>query len=388
MKLGFRIATRFLKSNKGQTFLIVLGIAIGVSVQIFIGSLIQGLQKSLVEKTIGNSSQITVTSENDDGKITDYGQLVDVIRATDENVSAVSVALDHAAFLEYEGNSQSLLVRGFELDRANEIYQIFDRIEEGTYPKNENEIILGINLKEEYGFELNDMVVITTTKQKVVDCKIVGFFDLKVSSLNSSWGITTLATAQSIFETEDVVTSIEIQVKESVVFTADEIALKVKAALNQDDLKVVNWKGQNESLLSGLQGQSISSYMIQVFVMISVLLGIASVLAITVIQKSKQIGILKAMGIRNASTSYIFLFQGLILGFFGAILGILLGLGLSVAFTKFALNPDGTPVIELYISYSFIALSGLIAVIASVLASLFPAIRSSRLNPIDIIRNN
>ena len=117
-------------------------------------------------------------------------------------------------------------------------------------------------------------------------------------------------------------------------------------------------------------------------------ISIASILAITVLQKSKQIGILKAMGIRNSTTSFIFLFEGLILGFFGAIVGILLGLGLSLAFTKFALNADGTPVVDLYISYSFIALSGLIAVGASVLAALMPAIRSSRLNAIDIIRNN
>ncbi len=69
-------------------------------------------------------------------------------------------------------------------------------------------------------------------------------------------------------------------------------------------------------------------------------------------------------------------------------MGILFGLGLSFAFTKFALNADGTPVVDLYISYSFIALSGLIAVVASVLAALMPAIRSSKLNAIDIIRNN
>jgi lipoprotein-releasing system permease protein len=94
------------------------------------------------------------------------------------------------------------------------------------------------------------------------------------------------------------------------------------------------------------------------------------------------------MGIRNSSTSYIFLFQGFILGIFGAVAGILLGLGLSVAFTKFALNPDGTPVVDLYINFSFIALSGVIAVLASVVASLMPAVRSSKLNPIDIIRNN
>ena len=85
-------------------------------------------------------------------------------------------------------------------------------------------------------------------------------------------------------------------------------------------------------------------------------LGIASVLAITVIQKSRQIGILKAMGIKNRSASLIFLFEGLLLGIMGAILGVALGLGLGYMFTKFALNPDGTPVIELYIDYGFIGL--------------------------------
>ena len=388
MKLGYRIATRFLKSNKGQTIMIILGIAIGVSVQIFIGSLIQGLQKGLVEKTIGNSSQITISSENEDKKIYDYDQLIDAIRSTDTNIDQVSVAADYPAFLEYGENSQSLLVRGFELEQADGIYNILDRIEEGTYPKATNEIILGVDLKEEYGIRLNDEINITTTNQKSATCKVVGFFDLKVASLNKSWGITTLTSVQDIFDAKDSVTSIEIQVDEDSVFIADEIAAKISNQFNREDLSVENWKVQNEQLLSGLQGQSISSIMIQVFVMISVVLGIASVLAITVLQKSKQIGILKAMGIRNSSTSYIFLFEGLILGFFGAVLGILFGLGLSYSFTKFALNPDGTPVIDLYISYSFILLSGVIAIAASVLAALVPAIRSSKLNPIDIIRNN
>jgi len=94
------------------------------------------------------------------------------------------------------------------------------------------------------------------------------------------------------------------------------------------------------------------------------------------------------MGIKNSTTSYIFLFEGLILGFFGAVLGITFGLGLSFAFTKFALNPDGTPVIALYISYPFILGSGLIAIASSLVAAFIPAIRSSKLNPIDIIRNN
>jgi lipoprotein-releasing system permease protein len=388
MRLGYKIATRFLKSNIGQTILIILGIAIGVSVQIFIGSLIQGLQKGLVEKTIGNSSQITITSNLDVKEIDSYQDLLTKIQSTDSKLKNISVASDHAAFLEYGDNSQSLLIRGFEIEKADKIYNIIDSIEEGTYPKNENEVILGIDLKTEYGIALNDEVNLTTPGQKTVACKVVGFFDLKVSSINNNWGITTLDTAQSIFDTEGKVTSIEIQVNASDVFLADEIASSISDTLNNSDFAIDNWKDQNEQLLSGLQGQSISSLMIQVFVMISVVLGIASVLAITVMQKSRQIGILKAMGIRNSTTSYIFLFEGLILGFFGALLGIVFGLGLSFAFTKFALNPDGTPVIALYISYPFIFTSGLIAIASSILAALIPAIRSMKLNPIDIIRNN
>lgn len=388
MRLGYRIATRFLKANLGQTLLIILGIAIGVSVQIFIGSLIQGLQKGLIDKTIGNSSQITITSDTKDGKIVDYEEKLALVQNADERIEKLSVAADYPAFLEVGEESQSLLIRGFELDRADAIYHIYDRIEEGTYPKSPNEIILGVDLKNEYKLQLNDEIKIITSAQKSVDCKVVGFFDLKVATINQNWGIMDLASVMEIFDSKDTITSIELQVNSASVFLADEIADHTAAALQDDTLVIKNWKAQNESLLSGLQGQSISSYMIQVFVLISVLLGIASVLAITVLQKSKQIGILKAMGIRNSATSYIFLFEGLILGFFGALFGILLGLGLSVAFTKFALNPDGTPVIDLYISYPFIAFSGLIAVLASVLAALFPAIRSSRLNPIDIIRNN
>lgn len=388
MRLGFKIAKRFLKSNLSQTFLIILGIAIGVSVQIFIGSLIQGLQKSLIEKTIGNSPQITITSTTDDKRILDYDKIIEDIKGVDDKIEKISVADDNPAFLEYGDNSQSLLIRGFDIGEADKIYNFIERLEEGTYPQNDKEIILGTDLKEEYGIALNDMVMITTTSQKTEEWKVVGFFDLNVSSINKNWGITTLETAQNLFDTQNSITSIEIQVEESSSFIADELAGKIIETLNNDSIEVDNWKAQNEQLLSGLQGQSISSIMIQVFVMISVVLGIASVLAITVMQKSRQIGILKAMGIKNSSTSYIFLFEGLILGFFGAALGILLGLGVAFSFTKFALNPDGTPVVALYISYSFIAMSGLIAIGASVLAAFIPAIRSSKLNPIDIIRNN
>lgn len=388
MRLGYKIAVRFLKSAKGQTILIILGIAIGVSVQVFIGSLIQGLQKGLVEKTIGNSSQITITSDLSDKNISAYRDIIKDVTNADKHITAVSPVLDGSALLQAGTNSQSLLVRGVEFDKADGIYEFSKNLDEGNLPKADDEIILGTDVKNEYGLALGQMVKITTSSKETFNCRVVGFFDLGVSSVNKNWGITTLNGAQKIFGTGDKITSIEIQVDEKSIFNVDVIASTISTKLNNADLKTDNWKAQNEQLLSGLQGQSISSYMIQIFVLVSVVLGIASVLAITVLQKSKQIGILKAMGIKNSSTAYVFLFEGLILGLFGAIVGILLGLGLSFSFTKFALNPDGTPVINLYINAAFIAGSGAIAVIASILAALVPALRSSRLNPIDIIRNN
>lgn len=388
MKFGLQMALRFLRSGKGQTILIIVGIAIGVSVQIFIGSLIQGLQKSLVETTIGNSSQITITSEiAGDKMIMDYETLIADINEVDDNIINTIAVYDSATFISVDDESQSLLLRGLEIDQADQIYDIYDRIYEGRVPENGRELILGKQLQEKYDLRLNDEVTIVTVERVSETFKVVGFFDFKVTSLNLNWGITTITTNQLIFDNQGA-TAIEMQIEESAVFDADLIAAKLIDSLDDSALKIDNWKDANQQLLSGLQGQSVSSYMIQVFVMISVILGIASVLAITVLQKSRQVGILKAMGIKNRSAGFIFLFEGLILGFFGAVLGIILGLGLAYSFTIFAVNPDNTPIVNLYIDWKFIIISGVIAMVASTLAAAFPAIRSSRLNPIDIIRNN
>ncbi|MGO1368751.1 ABC transporter permease [Senegalia sp. (in: firmicutes)] len=383
MKLAFKIAVRFLKSNKGQTVLIALGIAVGVSVQIFIGSLIQGLQRDLVDTTIGNSSQITIKSESNDTQITDYKEKLKTIKNTDDRINNISVSADGPALTTDDDENYSLLIRGLNIDNADNIYDIKDRIYEGKKPQSEGEALIGKSLKEDLNLSLGDNINIVTNSGKTKDMKISGFFDLGVASINDSWMITTVETSQNLFDYDNSVTSIEMQVDE--VFEADVIASKIED--NLKGVNITNWKAQNEQLLSGLNGQSVSSIMIQVFVMISVVLGIASVLAITVLQKSKQLGILKAMGIKDKTASLIFLFEGLILGVMGAILGVALGLLISFAFTKFALNPDGSPVIALYIDPVFITVSTFIAIAAALLASFIPARRSSKLSPIEVIRN-
>ncbi|QAA33332.1 ABC transporter permease [Clostridium manihotivorum] len=385
MKLSFKIAARFLKSTKGQTALIALGIAVGVSVQIFIGSLIQGLQKSLVNKTIGSSSQITVSSTSSDRLIGNYQDIVDKVKNSDERIKNVSMVSDGPALIKNDSKTYSVLLRGMNINDSDKIYNLKSSIYEGKEPESKFETLMGKDLKEELNLKLNDKVDIITNSGKIQSLTVTGFYDLKVATINKSWLVTDFDTVKELFATGDKITGIEMQVTD--VFKADEIASKVSTNINSNAVKVDNWKAQNASLLSGLNGQSASSYMIQVFVMISVVLGIASVLMVTVVQKSKQIGILKAMGIKDRQSSLIFLFEGFLLGIMGTVIGVALGLGLSFSFSTFVKNPDGSPLIELYINYKFIGLSAFVALLASTIAALIPARGSSKLNPIEVIRN-
>lgn len=386
MKLEFKIAKRFLTSSKAQTLLIILGIAIGVSVQVFIGSLIQGLQKNLLDQTVGNSSQVTVISEIEDRTITDWEALVSSIESVENppsNITVVSPTAESPVFIPGVSDVSALL-RGFDFEKANTIYKLDERIN-GTLPEVENEILIGKELANELSLATGNDIELLTSRGVRQTFKITGIFDLEVASINKGWIITNLKSAQNLFEYDNKITSIEIQVAD--VFKADEIGTFLETKINTDNIEIENWKDQNGQLLSGLSGQSISSLMIQIFVLVAVALGISSVLAISVVQKSRQIGILKAMGIRDSSASLIFLFQGLMLGVIGALLGVAFGLGLSYAFTRFAVTPEGDPVVPLNLNYWFIALSGLIAMTVAIVAALVPARRSSKLSPVEVIKN-
>lgn len=385
MKLAFSIAIRFLKSSKGQTLLILIGIAIGVAVQVFIGSLITGLQTSLVNTTIGSSSQITIMDEDKENYFEDNNQLFNEL-ADDSRFSVVSKAFDGNGFIIKEDDETlPMLFRGFELDAANGIYHFDESLVEGSLPDEENEVVLGTVVAEEQNIEVGDTVEFLIPPNEISELEIVGIFDLGVSSLNESWMVAELETAQQLFNEEGQISAIETQINE--VFESDVIAEDIAGNIQSYGLTTSNWQEENEQLLSGLSGQSISSYMIQVFVLIAVLLGIASVLAISAVQKSKQLGILKAMGIKDRTAGLIFLFQGFLLGTAGAILGAAAGVGLMYAFSVFVKNPDGTSLVPFYADWVFIGGSVLIAVIASTFAAFIPAKNSSRLNPIEVIQN-
>ncbi len=388
MSLPFKIALRFIRYNRSQSIFIILSIAIGISVQIFIGLLIQSLQASLVQTTIGNSSQITIVSKLQGTPISSWDGIIQKINsdpAYNKDIKYVSPSVDTPIFISEGSAINSLLLRGFDFKASDPIYHFKSHLIEGSLPTNDNEIMIGKQFAKDANLSVGKTVTVFTAKRQLKILKITGIFDFNVSSLNSSWAISNLQTAQNVGGFGNNVSSIEMQVVN--VFDAKKISEEISQTLNDTSIKVENWEDQNADLLTGLQGQSISSIMIQVFVIVAVTLAIASVLAITVLQKSKEIGILKAMGLTDGKTGLVFLFQGLILGIIGAFAGAGLGLGLSFMFAKFAVNSNGTPVVPLEINYFFVLISMIIAVSASIAASIIPARNSISLDPIEVIRN-
>jgi len=400
LNFELKMALRFISSGRSQTIFIIVGIAIGVAVQIFLGSLITSLQDSLVNETIGNSSHITIRSEEDyitqilgenpsdatllRGNLTslsknldNWAPLVDEIK-NDPSVTAVSPTLQGTALIRSGGMDKSVQIKGIFFEEADSIYDISPRMVDGNPMVEGNTILMGTKLANDIGVQTGDSVNLLLPNGGTVRLIIGGTFDLENESVNRSLLFMDLRRTQKLFNTGDAVSSIETQVSDP--FDVDIIAEDWRSRLG--NVKIDEWKQLNAQLLSALSSQSSSSYTIQFFVILSITLGIASVLAVSVIQKSKEIGILKAMGTTKKSASRIFVLQGLILGFVGSMVGVLAGILLLSAFN----SAEG---LSFSISYRWgnvLLLAG-IATAAGAIASVVPARRSANLNPMEAIKN-
>lgn len=239
-------------------------------------------------------------------------------------------------------------------------------------------MLIGKNLAEDLSITAGDPIQLELPGREPLVVMVDGVFDLGVAAINQRWLVMDQRRVAALLGFGDRVSTLEIQVND--VLGAELLAREWDARL--PDLQVESWQESNASLLSALSSQSSSSYTIQFFVLLAVTLGVASVLAISAVQKSKEIGILKAIGIRTSSVARVFMFQGLVLGSLGTLLGFGLGLAMSQAFVVFArqsynllLKPITTTVIIIT------------TILAATLSAYLPARKVSRINPIEVIRN-
>jgi lipoprotein-releasing system permease protein len=376
--LSFSIAVRFLRKSPVQSILIAAGIAVGIGVQVFLGSLIIGLQDSLVDQTIGSSPQVTVQAKEQGSPVDYTTQVKDAIAAQSQITTQVPVR-QFSAILKQGADTVPLQLTGGDLAQLNTIYDLSGKVVSGTASLTGPDIVLGNDLAEKYAIKPGQTVSLVLSDGKAIDERLAATVDFGSSQANLSLGFTSAEVAQQVLGyTGDQYSEIQAQVTN--VFDSVQVADSLQAEPALQGLKVTEWQAENQDLLSALQSQSSSSYTIQFFVLVAVALGIASTLAISAVQKTRQIGILKAMGMRDRQAGRIFLWQAALLGLCGAGAGVIVGVGLISLFslTGGSLTFGPKP--------GFTAVSFVVGVLVALASSLIPSRRTSKLDPIEVIQ--
>lgn len=377
--LPFHVARRFLWRSKVQSALIVLGIAVGIGTQVFVGSLITSLQASLLDTTVGTSAHVTLTAETDGERVAVDGDLA----AELEDGAITAVVPQHRASVlaRVDDRADPLVLRLMDNDARDEIYELDARLVEGSSEIGEGELVVGVDFAEEAGLRVGDELSLLTEAGDQITVTVAGIFDLGVVAVNAGTAFATRDLAPGVLDLpDDAWDLIELQVSD--VFESDAIAARLGRL---DGIAASDWQAENASLLSGLQSQGVSSIMIQVFVVIAVGLGIASTLAIAAVQKTRQIGILKALGLTDAASGAVFVWQGALLGVAGTALGIGVGWALIAGFD--AAGSSSEALFPIVIDPAFVAISAGIGVGIALLSALIPYRRTSRLDPIEVIQN-
>ena len=398
------VALRFLREGRGQTGLILTGIAVGVGVIVFLSALIEGLQDSLIERTLGTQAHVIARPVEEMPRVltADPGALrslqierppqrIRTIARWQEAASeierlpgvvAVAPSVAGPAIASRGLGSSSVAVRGIEPASYGRIVDLEAKLVAGNADLTGNRAVVGTELASDLGLGVGDRVRLRSGADRGAVFTVAGIFDFGNRDLNERWVFVSLRAAQAMFALEGGVSTIE--VRGSDVFAAEKLALLIA---ERTGLRSESWMAINAQLLIALRSQSSSSYMIQAFVVVAVALGIASVLAVSVLQKAREIGILRATGTTTGKVVRIFLIQGGILGLGGALFGIALGIVLALFFANLAQNPDGAPTFPVALTPTLFIRAGLTAVLVGLVAAVLPARRAARMDPATVIRN-
>ncbi|OYZ02405.1 MAG: hypothetical protein B7Y42_02660 [Polaromonas sp. 28-63-22] len=403
--LGFerRVALRFLREGRMQTLLIIVGVAAGVAVIAYISALINGLQSNTLNKTLGAQAHITLRAPDDlvtparapePGSalltetqpraqrlrsVANWQALVPVLEGMGA-IAGVSPTMAGGGLALRGEATQAVALTGVDLDRYDRVVGLRSKVISGTARLSPGDAILGRELAADLGVRVGDRLTLQTGA--VSDsARVTALVDLGVRDLNRRTVIMPLRAAQNLLGLPGGATSLDLTVND--VWAAQTLAQDLR---RQFPYKIESWQESNAALVTALNAQSISTALIRGVVLVVVVLGIASVLVVSVVQKRREIGILRAMGATRGQVLRIFLLQGAVVGAIGSLLGLVLALGMIWLFTTFVRGSDGQPLFNIALQASTAVQVALIATVCGVLAAIAPARRAARLDPAQAIR--
>lgn len=396
--IEWRIALRFLADNPLQTLLISVAISVGAAVIVFITALMTGLQNNVIEKTLGTQAHIRIeaTRQHNNFSATPEGKYIwalespraqrlqtinnwqEVRDALDQypGLNTVSPLISGPAFAQKGNARASVALMGIDPERYAGIIELHDYLLEGRFSVGASDVLIGRQLAEDLGLRTGDKLRLDAGDNRQAVMDVAGIFELGVRELDSRYVYTDLKQAQTLLDLPGGITILELKITD--VFSAEYWAQRIEQLTG---LHVQSWMESNGQLLNALRSQTMTTQMIRVFVAMSVIFGIASVLAVSVVQRTREIGILRAMGSSQQQILRVFLLQGGLLGLAGSLLGVLIGYSLVQVF-----NNLGERLFYIQLEPSMLISAIVIATAAGVIAAMVPARRAAKYDPAVAIR--
>ena len=401
------IACRYLLSKRKVQFITVItlisviGLSVGVTALIVMLSVFNGFNKFQLDTLTGFDPHLRI--EADTGStVTDYTSLINKISA-ETNPTEIAPFTMNKGVISTKKNNIVAFVKGVDDKKISGLSDVKDKVNLGTFEFRDNDEYGGIVLGNSLAAKLEARVLDTITVMSTVGMEkaltqivtpktqkfiVRGIFDANNRDYDKLYSFISIPKSQNLYDLKNAVNGVELRISD--IDDSEETKQKL-AALLGSGYRINSWYDLHEDLYSVMKVERWTAFIVLSLIIAVASFSIVGSLTMTVIEKKRDIGILKAMGTKNSGILKIFMFEGILIGLYGTVLGSLLGLGVCLAQIKFKFYPldsmvysiDALPVDIRYTDFIYV---GLCALLISFAASLYPAFKAARQEPIKAIR--
>lgn len=411
MKLFLMIALKHLLARKRQSFVSLLGIILGVAFFLAVSSLMQGSEKDFIKRLIDNSPHITIVDEYRNPRMQPVQQLykngaVEIhsikpltetrgIRGYEQIVKylynipgiAISPALMGQALVSFAGRDVAITLNGMVPEEIKKVSTIENYMVYGTIDDlmvNPDGIVIGSELARKLSLTLNDNITVTAPTGQIRTFKILGIFRTGRVDFDTGQAFISLKRTQALLNRANRANNILIKLPNP--YEAHAIAAQIEKQIGYQSM---SWQEKSEDILNTLVIRNIIMYSVVSAVLIVASFGIYNVISTVVMEKHRDIAILKSMGFHKRDIQLIFVIQGFLLGLVGCLLGLPLGSLLMYGLMQIQFKPPGsTELINMPLDWGYLqfVIASAFAMIAAMIAALLPARKAALVQPIDILR--
>jgi lipoprotein-releasing system permease protein len=406
MRFEAFLAIRYLKAKRKQAFISVItvisvvGVMMGVMALIVVLSVMNGFREDLMGKILGVNSPLVVLSY--EGAFPNYDRIARETSSV-EGVVAATPFIYSQVMVSGQGSVSGAVLRGIDTSTAGKVIAIDRMIKRGSLQSLDTlhdglpGIIMGKELAKMLAVQPGDTVTVLSPMGKLTPVgrvpqsrrfKVTAIFDSGMYEYDATMVYISLKEAQDFIGLDNRATGVEAKVAD--IYKADQVSAAVAKKLGYP-YWAKDWKQMNRSLVSALKLEKIAMFVILIMIVLVGALNIISTLVMVVMEKNKDVAILRAMGATQKSVMTVFMVQGLLVGVVGTLVGLASGLGLCQLLAKYKfieLPSDVYYISTLPVRVEMwdVVLVIVAAMVISFLATLYPSWHASRLNPVESLR--